>query len=64
MDIPGIRLVPNHFERFRRLVLQARKLAIANFADIFAEVYEERPILSWQCRTEVRTFSASFALVL
>ncbi len=55
MDIPLSRSVPGYFKRFFRLVINAGKLTIPNFTDVFAEVYGERPVffldrkLSFSC---------------
>jgi acyl-CoA synthetase (AMP-forming)/AMP-acid ligase II len=42
--IPGKRPVPGYWKRFKIFVLNSRKITTANFTDIMAEVYEDRPI--------------------
>jgi acyl-CoA synthetase (AMP-forming)/AMP-acid ligase II len=42
--IPEKHPTPGYWKRFYRLVLQSRRMTTANFTDIMAEVYEDRPL--------------------
>ena len=44
MNIPERRPAPGYFRRFYQLVIQGGKITTANFTDIFADVYEDRPV--------------------
>ena len=44
LNIPEKRPTPNFFKRFKRLVIQGGDITTANFTDIFADVYEDRPV--------------------
>src|SRR4030042_1036921 len=44
LRIPLKRPAPGYFRRFWHLVVKSGRLTTANFTDIFAEVYGDRPV--------------------
>jgi long-chain acyl-CoA synthetase len=58
MNIPEVRPVPSFFKRFKRLVVDSKKLTIANFTDVFADVYESRPVFFLDRRLSFSTLSS------